>query len=303
MHPGRVLEAAGGVYTTRLDDGRVVGAALRGRLKLEARTGDRVVAGDRVRVALDGDSASIERVEERSSELARRAPGHGRTARVIVANVERAAIVFAYEHPAPRLRLLDRFLVLAESSGLPALIVANKLDLREGDDDPFAAYEAIGYEVLRASVETGTGIDELRERLCGATTVLTGPSGVGKSSLLNAVEPGLELRVGDVSDAVRKGRHTTVSARLIPLSCGGFVADTPGLRELGMWNLPPEELSATFVEMREPGAACRFGNSCTHVHEPDCGVRAAVEAGAITRERYDSYVDLHGELTEAARRY
>lgn len=302
-HQGRVLLAAGGVYTTELDDGAMVDAVLRGRVKRQERSGERVVVGDRVTVdtAEDG-SVTIEAVEPRRSELVRRAPGHGRTARAMVANVDRVLAVFAYARPEPRLRLVDRFLVLAESNDLPAVLVANKLDLLE-DDDPFEPYERIGYEVLRTSVETGAGLERLRELLADGVSVLAGPSGVGKSSLLNALEPGLSLRVGEVSEAVSKGRHTTVSARLIPLSAGGYVADTPGLRELGLWDVEPADLDQEFREFREFLDECRFGHSCSHEHEPGCAVLEAVAAGVIEPARHESYLTLRQELDEARRRY
>lgn len=302
-HPGRVLQAAGGVYTVELDGGRLLEAVLRGRIKREERTGDRVVAGDEVEVALAADgSATIETVRPRRTELARRAPGHGRTARAMVANVDRVAAVFAYERPMPRLRLLDRFLVLAESNDLPAVVIANKLDLR-GDDDPFALYERVGYEVLRTSVTTGAGLERLGELLAAGTTVLTGPSGVGKSSLLNALDPTLSLRVGEVSEAVGKGRHTTVTARLIPLEGGGYVADTPGLRELGLWSLEPELLAQEFREFRPFLDGCRFGHSCHHDSEPGCAVRQAIQDGEIAPARHESYLALRAELEQSARRY
>jgi ribosome biogenesis GTPase len=298
--PGSVLLFSGGEYQVRLDDGDVVRARLRGRLKLEARTGDRVVAGDRVRVLLPpGESPTIESVEPRRSELVRRAPGKAPRAKVIVANVDQVVAVVAAAHPAPRLRLLDRLLVLAESSGLPAVVVVNKLDLVGAEETAgrFAPYRAAGYPVLLSSVVTGAGIEELRDRLCGRESVVTGPSGVGKSSLLNGMEPGLGLRVGAVSDAVRKGRHTTVTARLIPLGCGGFVVDTPGLREVGLWDVDPDALDHLFPEFRELTGACRFGRSCTHIHEPGCAIREAVEAGRIDRGRWESY----GQMREGER--
>lgn len=301
-HRGTVRRTGGGVYDVELDSGSVVSASLRGRLKLEARTGDRVVIGDRVDVEVQPDgSATIEAVEPRRTELARRAPGQGaRRAKIIVANVDQVVIVFAAAHPEPRLRMLDRFLVLAESNELGALIVVNKVDLTGLDEarSRFGLYEAAGYPVLYTSVSEGIGIDALRESLCGRTSVLTGPSGVGKSSLLNAVDPGFQLRTGDVSEAVRKGRHTTVSAELLPLRCGGYVADTPGLREVGLWGIPVEELDHYFPEFRPYLGECRFGYACTHTHEPGCAVREAVEGGEIPVERYESYRLLR-EGTEA----
>lgn len=277
-----------------MHQGRVVEAVLRGRLKQQQRTGDAVVVGDRVEVRAHEDGGhTIEGVAERETELARTAPGAGHRAKVMAANVDQMLVVFSVAHPAPRLRMLDRFLVLAEANGLDSLIVANKTDLGASEDlDMFRVYEDIGYAVLFTSAVTGDGLGPLRERLCGRISALAGPSGVGKSSLLNAIEPGLGLRTGAVGQVVKKGRHTTVSARLIPLACGGHVADTPGLRELGLWGIDAADLDLHFPEFRPHLDACRFGRSCSHTVEPDCGVQQALAAGAIPGPRYDSYVAL-----------
>lgn len=305
---GLVRTAGGGVYEVELHQGgtgAVVEASLRGRLKREERTGDAVVVGDQVVVERQEDGAyTIEGVEPRRTELARRAPRKGgQRAKVLVANVDQLVAVFAVASPAPRLRLLDRFLVLAESSGLDAVVVANKVDLvepgpaaRAGADveeaartlEALASYASLGYPVVRTSVKDGTGLEALRASICGRVTVFAGPSGVGKSSLLNALQPGLALRTAEVS-AADKGRHTTVSARLIPLDCGGHVADTPGLRELGLWGVAASELDLCFPEFRPYLEECRFGRSCTHTHEPDCAVSAAVAAGGVPVERLESY--------------
>lgn len=298
---GLVRSAIGGMYEVEVHLGegpKVVEASLRGRLKREQRTGDAVVAGDRVVVeAQDDGSHTIERVAERTSELARRAPGRGRHrgAKVMVANVEQLVVVFAVAAPSPRLRMLDRFLVLAEWNGIAAVIVANKVDLAEDVRPSFGVYEEIGYPVIHTSALTGEGVTLLQERLRGRISALAGPSGVGKSSLLNAMEPGLGLRTAAVSEAARKGRkgrHTTVSAQLIPLECGGHVADTPGLRELGLWGIEPAELDRCFPEFADAITGCRFAGSCTHTHEPGCAVTEAVRAGLIHPDRYDSYVAL-----------
>lgn len=293
--PGLVRAAVGGTYEVELHrvptQGRVVEATLRGRLKREERTGQAVVVGDRVLVQPHADgSHTIETVEERRSELARRAPGaSGRyRAKVVVANVDQLVAVFSVARPAPRLRMLDRFLVLAEANHLDAAVVANKIDLDPEAGEAFQVYEDAGYPVIRTSAATGRGVDEVRELIRGRISVLTGPSGVGKSSLLNTMEPGLSLRIGEVSEAVNKGRHTTVSSVLIPLDCGGYVADTPGLRELGLWGIDPSELDSCFPEMRPYLGACRF-RSCTHTHEPGCEVLEAVELGHVPSERYASY--------------
>lgn len=306
--PGTVLRAGGGTYEVRLDDQSIIEATLRGRIKAETtgrgpsgrrvretegRTGDRVVAGDRVFIRQQNDgSHTIESVEARRSELARRAPGRGaHRAKVLIANVDQVAIVFAASRPEPNLRMLDRLLVLTESNYLPALIVINKSDLipRAEIDEKFSLYEVAGYHVITTSTVSGEGLEALRDTLCHRETVFTGPSGVGKSSLLNAIEPGLELRVGAVSDAINKGRHTTVTAALVPLGCGGFVGDTPGLREVGLWGIDKESLDTYFPEFRSLLDQCRFAD-CTHSHEPDCAVREAVDTAHIDRRRYDSYL-------------
>jgi ribosome biogenesis GTPase / thiamine phosphate phosphatase len=293
-HPltGRVLEKAGGVYRVETATG-VVDASLRGRMKREERSTDRVVIGDQVELETsEGDVFSIARVAERRSALVRRAPGKAPRPKPIVANVDRVVVVFAAARPEPNLRMLDRFLVIAEHSGLPAVVVVNKVETvpRRELETHFASYPAAGYPLLFTSAKTGEGVEELREMVSSGISVLTGPSGVGKSSLANVIEPGLGLRVGEVGV---KGRHTTVTARLIRLRAGGYLADTPGLREVGLWEIPPEELDKCFPEFEEHRAECRFAGSCSHTHEPGCGVLEAVERGEIDPGRYESYRLLH----------
>lgn len=287
-----MLRSRGGVYAVETDDGTVE-ARLRGRLKREQRRGERVVVGDRVEVErTDDEDWAIERVYERRTALVRRAPGKAPRPKVIAANVDQVVIVFAVARPAPHLRMLDRFLVLAEASDLEATIVVNKVDLTGMEEarSRFARYEAIGYPLLFTAAATGIGVAALEAALCDRTSALTGPSGVGKSSLLNAIQPGLALRVASVSDAVQKGQHTTVNAQLIPLDCGGYVADTPGLRELGLWDVAAAELDRCFPEFATFLQRCRFAASCTHTHEPGCGVQDAVRSGEVHGARYDSYV-------------
>ena len=293
MRTGTVQRGQGGVYEVQTPEG-VVEAVLRGRVKRDERTGDKVVVGDRVDVEPEAAGAeqvwAIRRVHERRTLLARRAPGKAPRPKPIVANVDQAIIVFAAARPDPHLRMLDRFLVIAAASDIAPLIVVNKVDITgaEAARRTFAAYERAGYPVLYTCAKTRRGVDALREALCDRLSALTGPSGVGKSSLLNEVQPGLGLRVAEVSEAVNKGRHTTVTAQLIPLACGGWVADTPGLRELGLWEIERDQLQFHFPEFEPLLGGCRYP-TCTHVHEPGCAVQQAAAAGEIDAGRYDSY--------------
>ena len=296
MSSGLVLRARSGFYTIATDQGELVEARLRGRVKKERQASDLAVIGDRVLVErLPDGTGAIASVEARERRFSRRQPGPRGSWRedVIVANPDLVTVVFAVDRPPPNPRLVDRFLVVAEYNEVPALIVANKVDLvgMEAARAIFGPYQRIGYEVVYASARQGIGIEELRGRLAGRLSIVTGPSGVGKSTLLNALQPGLQLATGEVSSVESgKGKHTTTHAELLPLEGpdGGYVADTPGIRELGLWQIPPTELAWCFLEFRPHLGACAF-NDCTHLHEPRCGVRAALAAGSISAERYDSY--------------
>jgi ribosome biogenesis GTPase len=292
---GLVLRARSGFYTVLTDEGDVLEARLRGRVKRERQASDLAVIGDRVSVERVPDgTGAITAVEPRERRFSRRQPGPRGSWRedVMVANPDLVAIVFSCDHPPPNPRLIDRFLVVAEYNEVPPLLVANKVDLvGEGEARArFGTYERIGYDVLYASARTGAGIEELRARLAGRLSIVTGPSGVGKSTLLNALQPGLHLDTAEVSEALHKGRHTTTHAELLPLTgpAGGYVADTPGIRELGLWQIPPTELAWSFPEFRDHLGGCAF-NDCSHLHEPRCSLRAAVGTGEVSEERYDSY--------------
>jgi ribosome biogenesis GTPase / thiamine phosphate phosphatase len=301
---GMILRAQGGIFWVQCPDG-VRACTLRGRLRLE-HAGDSAVIGDRVELEpTEAGHGVIAAVLPRTTKLSRRQPsGHDRGVAaedVIVANLERLFVVFACAQPRPNPRLIDRFLVVAAHSKLEAVLVANKADLVTADERAqiFGPYARIGYRVQYVSAQSGEGVAELRALLGGQIAALVGPSGVGKSSLLNAIEPGLGLRTGAVSSALNKGRHTTVGAQLLPCA-GGYVADTPGIRELGLWQLPPDELPWCFPEMRPLLGQCTFAG-CSHLHEPGCAVRAAVAAGEISAARYDSYQRLRaGEATGGA---
>jgi ribosome biogenesis GTPase len=293
---GLVLRARSGFYTIATDDGRLVEARLRGRVKKERQASDLAVIGDRVVVEhLSDGTGAIASVEPREHRFSRRQPGPRGSWRedVIVANPDLVTIVFSVDRPPPNPRLIDRFLVVAEYNEVPVLIVANKVDLLDADAARrlFGPYERIGYDVVYASARAGVGIEELRGRLAGRLSIVTGPSGVGKSTLLNALQPGLQLATGEVSSVLSgKGKHTTTHAELLPLegAHGGYVADTPGIRELGLWQIPNSELAWCFPEFRDHLGSCAF-NDCSHLHEPRCGLRAAVGSGSVSEDRYDSY--------------
>lgn len=292
--PGWVARAQSGFYSVMTERGTVV-SRLRGRLKKRSAREDILAVGDRVMLSLQADgSGAIEEVLPRSHALVRLAPTvRGEYKQVLLANPDQLALVFSCAEPAPRLPMLDRFLVICEKQGIPPLIVANKVDLvgLEEAQALFSIYPPIGYPLIYTSARSGLGIAALRERLSGKLTGLAGPSGVGKTSLLNAIQPHLGLEVREVSQATSKGRHTTIVREMFPLEGGGFVADLPGLRILALWDTEPEELDGYFPELRTLVPYCRFSD-CTHQNEPDCAVRAAVEAGQVSAERYQSYLRL-----------
>lgn len=297
---GIVLRAQSGFFWVKTEAG-VLECTLRGRLKKERQSTDIAVIGDVVEVApVSPGYGAIEAVLPRRTKLARRAPFTKGVWKedVLVANVEQVLIVFACANPEFKPRMLDRYLVLTEYSELDSVIVANKVDLvgEESAREMFAEYERIGYPVFYTSTKTGQGIAALKGRLAGRISVVTGKSGVGKSSLLNAIQPGLALAVAEVSEAHGKGRHTTRVAELIELEGpeGGYLADTPGIRELGLWRFPMDELDWCFREFRPFLGDCYFAG-CTHTHEPDCAVREAVERGEISEARYESYTLLREE--------
>jgi ribosome biogenesis GTPase / thiamine phosphate phosphatase len=289
---GQVLQGVGGVYSVLLENGSQAEASLRGRLKRQVRTGDRVVAGDHVIVARwDAETLTIEEVLDRHNELVRSGPG-GRRPKVVAANLDQVLIVVSALAPAVERQTVDRFLVLAEVNHIPPILVFNKMDLdgaSEAAEPLVRLYRRVGYPVLLTSCVTKEGLDELRTRMEGRVSALAGPSGVGKSSLLNAMEPGLDLRIGRVSERKGRGRHTTVSAKLLILAKGLKVVDTPGFSEATAWGVAPRGVSWAFPEFRALADECRF-RGCTHVHEPDCAVQTALAEGRIDAGRYDSYL-------------
>jgi ribosome biogenesis GTPase len=309
--PGLIVRSQSGFFTVQTERGMVT-CHLRGRLKQGKHLGDIAAVGDKVQITCQPDgTGSIEAVESRRSSLVRLDPRpQGVYQQVILANPDQVVFVFACSRPTPRLRMLDRFLVIAEKQGLRAIIIANKIDLvgLEKAEEIFGFYPAIGYPVIYTcanpdspeghpgvksggAIDPGHGVEELRKLLTGKVSALAGPSGVGKSSLLNAVQPGLGLAVREISEAFKKGRHTTSVRQLFPLKGSGYVADTPGMRSLALWDTQPDELDGYFPELAPLVGACQF-HDCSHKNEPGCAVRAAVESGRVHPQRYDSYLRL-----------
>ena len=289
---GLIIKAQSGFFTVETGQGFVI-CQLRGKLKQGKATGDIAAIGDRVRITVSTDgSGAIEEVEERKQAIIRLDPRpQGEYQQVLLANADQAVFVFACAQPNPRLRMLDRFLVIAEKQNIPAVIVANKTDLVKNAKEIFGLYEPLGYRVIYTSTKTGMGIDELHTVLKNKISALAGPSGVGKSSLLNEIQPGLGLAVNEISMAMDKGKHTTVTRQMFPLVDGGYVADTPGWKSLALWDTEPEEIEAYFPELRELVQNCQFSD-CTHTHEPNCAVLAAVKEGRVHPERFESFLRL-----------
>ena len=291
---GTVLERDGSTYRVATQGGEVR-AVLRGKVK---RDSPHVVVGDRVHLEPEptGDLYGVVSVESRTTLLERRVP-EGRGTRPVAANIDEVFVVTATVDPAPIPQLIDRLLVVAEANSIQAAVVVNKVELDAGRE-LIDRCRAAGYSVYPTSAKTGQGIDEFKQALAGKVSVVTGPSGAGKSSLLNAVQPGLKLRIGEISAKVRRGKNTTVSAVMLPLDAGGYLVDTPGFSEVGLWGVVPRELPTCFPEMRPFIGNCRYAD-CRHMTEPGCRVKEAVEAGKIRADRWESYRILLEELESA----
>jgi ribosome biogenesis GTPase len=271
---GQIIRSQSGFYTIQTDAGPVT-CQLRGRLKKGPRLGDIAAIGDWVHLSLLPDGRGmVEEIEPRRCALSRLAPTpRGEYQQIILANPDQAVFVFSCARPSPHLGMLDRFLVIAEKQKIPSIIIASKIDLvdMEQAQELFGHYPGIGYPVLYVSAREGMGVEDAKEHLTGKFSVLAGPSGAGKSSLLNVIQPGLGLLVREISQATTKGKHTTVVRQMFPLEDGGYVADTPGLKALALWDMQPYEIDGYF-------------------HEPDCAVQQALSHGRIHPYRYDSYV-------------
>ena len=294
MINGKIIKGIGGFYYVDTEKG-LYECRARGIFRKNKIT---PLVGDRVSISVvdeENKKGVVEEIEERDTELVRPP----------IANVDKALIVFAIKNPAPNLSLLDRFIVLAEKENLEIVIVFTKVDLdADGEllEELKSIYEVSGYKVIPVSNKLKLNIDKIKEELKENTVVFAGPSGVGKSSLLNEVDKNFELKTGEVSDKIKRGKHTTRHAELLKLECGGMVADTPGFSSLTLDDTDESELKEYFIEF-DKYDDCRFGSRCIHENEPSCAVKEAVENGEISKKRYESYIQLLNEIRSEKRRY
>ena len=293
MLNGKIIKGIGGFYYVDTENG-LYECRARGIFRKEKIT---PLVGDRVVISVvdeENKKGVVEEIDERDTELVRPP----------IANVDKALIVFAIKTPSPNLSLLDRFIVLAEKENLEIVIILTKADLDDGEElnKIKDIYELSGYKVIPVSNRQKLNIDKVKEELNGNVVVFAGPSGVGKSSLLNEIDQNFELQTGEVSDKIKRGKHTTRHAELLKLECGGMVADTPGFSSLTLDDIDETELKEYFIEFNDFND-CRFGSRCIHENEPSCSVKEAVENGEISKKRYDSYIQLLNEIRQGKRRY
>lgn len=296
---GLVIKNTGSWYVVKTNDGREVNCKIKGNFRLKGiRTTNPVAVGDRVTITDGGDGASfITAIAPRSNYIIRRASNLSKEASIIAANIDMAYLVVTLSHPTTSTTFIDRFLATAEAYRVPATIVINKVDLltspedRELLDAVTYLYSSISYKVMHVSALNGTGIAPLRESISGRVSLFSGNSGVGKSSLINALLPGLELRTAEISAMHDTGMHTTTFSEMFPLPDGGYIIDTPGVKGFGTIDFDREEVGHFFPEIFETARDCRYGN-CTHTHEPGCAVLRAIEENRIARSRYASYLSI-----------
>ncbi|CUS76987.1 ribosome biogenesis GTPase [Candidatus Kryptonium thompsonii] len=299
---GKVISAHGAIFNVQVGD-EVIQCKLRGKMRLQDKVSTSpVVAGDNVKVRiLEDGTGVIEEVFERFNKLYRKAVGKRELEHVIVANIDQAIVVTSFNMPYVPWGFVDRLLIASERNNIKPIICINKIDLiedwKEVNEFVKVYGKKAGYEIIKTSAETGEGLDNLKKILKDKTSVFVGQSGVGKSALINAIEPGLDVVTMEVSEKTGKGRHTTTHTELHHLSFGGFIADTPGVKEFGLAGISKSELGFYYPEFRKFLDQCKFSN-CTHVHEPDCAVKEALNAGKIDRRRYMNYVNILNSLEE-----
>lgn len=295
---GIVVKSTGSRYLVRLKDGEVIDCVLKGKIRLDGRkTTNPVAVGDVVDIDNDenGDTI-IKNIHPRKNYIIRKSINLSKQAQILASNLDQALLVATLVAPRTSLGFIDRFLITAEAYSIPAILVFNKSDILDVDllkhqQEIIGIYEKIGYQCIVVSSLKKENLESVKALLKDKTTLVAGHSGVGKSTLINAIEPGLDLKTGDISSAHLKGMHTTTFAELHPLSFGGYIIDSPGIKELGLVEMKKEEVGHYFPEIRKHMTSCKF-NNCLHVNEPKCAVKEAVEAGEISVERYNSYLGI-----------
>jgi len=301
MEKGLVLKSTGNHYRVRLNNGQVVDCIARGRLRLnEIKTTNPITVGDWVSIELNTSGVGlITSIQERKNYIIRKATNLSREAHIIAANIDQALLVITITQPETQLAFIDRYLVTAEAYRIPTVIVINKIDLIDILHQPLlenyiSIYEPIGYKCLKVSAKTGLNLHLLKQTLQGKVSLLSGNSGVGKSTLINAIEPRLNLKTAEISSAHLKGRHTTTFSETFELSNGGFIIDTPGIKSFGLIDIEKDELYHYFPEIFKLSSQCKYYN-CTHIHEPGCAVIEAVDKGKIAPSRYLSYLSIYDD--------
>lgn len=297
MIKGRVIKSTGSWYTVETTEGRRIDCRVRGKLRTKGiRSTNPVAVGDEVEVTGEKDNYVISEIQERKNYIVRRSVNLSKESHIIAANLDLAAIVVTLKNPITFPVFIDRFCVAAEAYHIPVAVIINKADMLDGEELELAeeflsVYRRIGYQTRITSAETGEGLEELKIMLEGKTVLLSGHSGVGKSRLINSIDPSLQVRVGDISEYHQMGKHTTTFAEMHPLAFGGYIVDTPGIRGFGLVHFEKEELAGYFPEMRRLLPECKFYN-CIHLNEPKCAVKAALETGEVARTRYESYLNM-----------
>ncbi len=302
---GLVVKNTGSWYTVETDDGRLVNCKVKGNFRLRGiRSTNPVAVGDRVEIAENAEgTAFITEIEDRRNYIIRKSPNLSKQSHIIAANVDMALLVVTVSHPQTSTTFIDRFLASAEAYRVPVVLAFNKTDLLDDDERRYqdmmvALYENVGYECRAISAETGLGVAELEGVLAGKVSVLSGNSGVGKSTLINRILPGANLRTAEISDAHDQGTHTTTFSEMLRLPSGGYLIDTPGIKGFGTFDIEPGELSGYFKDIFSFAKDCRFSN-CTHTHEPGCAVIRAVEERYIAQSRYQSYLSMLEDKDES----
>ena len=306
MYTGLVIKNTGSWYTVKTDDGgQLIDCKIKGNFRLKGiRSTNPVAVGDRVTIIPNAEgTAFITAIEDRRNYIIRKSSNLSKQSHIIAANVDQAFLVVTVNYPQTSTTFIDRFLASAEAYRVPVTLLFNKTDLLSEEELRYQQmmidlYDTVGYQCLAISAETGEGIDKVMDMLTGKVTVLSGNSGVGKSTLINRLLPGVNLRTSDISDAHNSGMHTTTFSEMLPLPLGGYIIDTPGIKGFGTFDIEPEELTGYFKEIFRFSKECRFSN-CTHTHEPGCAVRKAVEEHFISQSRYQSYLSMMEDKEES----